>query len=83
MDLIVKAFSSEPKQTTRSKRYQLFTSKIVKDVNDKDVEIPISIGDHSIESLNNERDELVRRISDIDEKISAIQDKQSKDQDEN
>ena len=52
--------------------FELFTSKVIKDINDNDVEIPISIGTYAIKELEKEKADLLIRIQEIDKKILTI-----------
>lgn len=53
--------------------YELFIQETVKDINDKEVIIPRSIGNFSIGQLNAEKSNLQNQIAEIDNKISAIE----------
>lgn len=74
MTLIVKEQSEAPRQTEMilPKRYEFFATEVVKDVNDKNVTIPKSIGWFTVEQLEREKADLEKRIADIDEKLTAI-----------
>jgi len=74
MNYIVKeineAASMQPTQP--EKKYELFNSETVKDVNGKDVTIPKSIGWYSVTRLENEKLRLQEQIAEIENKLSAI-----------
>lgn len=75
MDYIVKQQPAEETRIVLSPmptRFELFTTEIVKDVNDVDVTIPKPMGWYTLEQLENEKAMLLERISDIDSKITAI-----------
>ena len=54
-------------------RFELFTTEVMKDVNDKNVTIPRSLGFFTLENLTNDKKELQKRMDDIQEKIDTIQ----------
>lgn len=53
-------------------RIEFFKTKVVKDVKGNDVEIPESIGVFSKEGLLREKEDLLTRLADIDEKLKAF-----------
>lgn len=59
-------------ETPMPTRFELFATEVVKDINDLDVTIPKPIGWYTLEQLENEKAMLLERISDIDSKITAI-----------
>ena len=52
--------------------YKIFTVDTFKDINGKDVQIPREIIRCTISHLQIEKDELIKRIQDIDAQITAI-----------
>ena len=73
MDLIVKE-ATEMRMTmpTLDKRYELFTTETVKDINDIDVQIPRSIGRYSLADLQREKEMLENQLDQVNSKIEAI-----------
>jgi hypothetical protein len=55
-------------------RYELMTTETIKDVNNRNVTIPRSLGFYSLEQLNNEKATLLERVTDLEAKIQAIND---------
>ena len=59
-------------QTEISQSFELFTTETIKDVNNKDVIIPRSLGHFSLASLEAEKNQYNTMIASVDEKIAAI-----------
>ncbi len=55
-------------------RFELFEIKTMKDVNDKNVNIPVSIGTYTLMQLTKEKEDVLARVAVIDERIKAIND---------
>jgi hypothetical protein len=53
--------------------YELFEIKTIKDINDNDVQVSQSIGTYSVEDLERQKESLQEEITEIDEKITAIE----------
>jgi len=74
MNYIVKEMdnSAEMRPVQPEKKYELLSTETVKDVNNKDVTIPKSLGWFSVTSLELEKTRLTEMIAEIDAKLSAI-----------
>lgn len=74
MALIVKAREDAMRMAMLAPQatYEFFTTEVVTDVNDNEVEIPKSIGWFTISQLESEKAMLLSRIAEIDEKLKAI-----------
>jgi hypothetical protein len=66
-------FAKKEESVVSSNYYELFTIEKIKDMNGDEVEIPRSIGQYSITNLEMEKENLLKMIVDIDEKITAIE----------
>ena len=52
--------------------FELFTQETLKDINGKNVIVPRSIGQYSLEQLEAEKENYNNAIASIEEKIAAI-----------
>lgn len=69
MNYIVKQVNQE---VANNDYYELFTTETIKDIDGNEVVVPRSVGQFSISQLENEKLNLQNAITEIDNKISAI-----------
>lgn len=61
------------KLSADERTYEIVEQQTVKDINDKDVIIPVIVARHDLRSLQQEQSELENRLSDVKAKIALIE----------